>query len=99
MMSTNTRKLVTREHVHDPRRAKSRAHDHQAWILGGHCADDLGSAPERVIQVHCALELIKLRFMVTIEPTAKPCQYWFGLREQSGLDGIIRLRFPSKTAA
>ena len=43
------------------------------------------SAPERVIQVHCALELIKLGFVVTIEPTAKQCQHWFGFGEQSGL--------------
>ena len=43
------------------------------------------SAPERVIQVHCALELIKLGFVVTIEPTGKQCQHWFGLREQSAL--------------
>ena len=38
------------------------------------------SAPERVIQVRCALELIKLGFVVTIEPTGKQCQHWFGLR-------------------
>ena len=43
------------------------------------------SAPERVIQVHCALELNKLGFVVTIEPTGKQCRHWFGLREQSGL--------------
>src|SRR6516162_5486478 len=43
------------------------------------------SAPERVIQVHCALELIKLGFVVTIEPTAKQCRQWFGLREESAL--------------
>ena len=43
------------------------------------------SPPERVIQVHCALELIKLGFVVTIEPTGKQCQHWFGLREQSAL--------------
>ena len=39
-------------------------------------AEGSGSpAPERVIQVHCALELIKLGFLVTIEPTAKQCQH------------------------
>ena len=43
------------------------------------------AAPERVVQVHCALELIKLGFVVTIEPTAKQCQHWFGFREPSGL--------------
>jgi len=43
------------------------------------------SAPERVIQVHCALELITLGFVVTIEPTANQCQHWFGLREQTAL--------------
>jgi hypothetical protein len=49
-------------------------------------AEGSGSpAPERVIQVHCALELIKLGFVVTIEPTGKQCQHWFGLREQSAL--------------
>ena len=49
-------------------------------------AEGSGSpAPERVIQVHCALELIKLGFLVTIEPTAKQCQHWFGFGEQSGL--------------
>ena len=49
-------------------------------------AEGSGSpAPERVIQVYCALELIKLGFVVTIEPTGKQCQHWFGLREQSAL--------------
>ena len=49
-------------------------------------AEGSGSpAPERVIQVHCALELIKLGFVVTIEPTGKQCRQWFGLREQSAL--------------
>ena len=49
-------------------------------------AEGSGSpAPERVIQVHCALEQNKLGFVVTIEPTGKQCRHWFGLREQSGL--------------
>jgi len=50
------------------------------------------SAPERVIQVHCALELNKLGFVVTIEPTGKQCRHWFGLREQSPADRPCDLR-------
>jgi hypothetical protein len=54
------------------------------------------SAPERVIQVHCALELIKLGFVVTIEPTGKQCQHWFGVREQSALRIDLAICEPSE---
>jgi hypothetical protein len=60
-------------------------------------AEGSGSpAPERVIQVHCALELIKLGFVVTIEPTAKQCQHWFALREQSALRTDLVICNPSE---
>ena len=41
--------------------------------------------PERIIQVYCALELIKLGFVVAVETTGRQCKPWFNIPERIDL--------------